>query len=497
MKGQNRIRNLRFILLLSSFLMAAGIFAQVPSWVQPATDTFSFSLPHQFDSNDSLNETENDLTEADSLIEQKISFAGVDVPVFTDSIYAQRLSFLNSEIPLPYNDDVRRFIDLYVLNRRDQVQRMLGLSQFYFPIFENVLTQNGVPADLKYLSVIESALNPNAISRSGATGLWQFMYSTAKLYGLTMNSFLDERRDIYGSTEGAAHYLKNMYDVYGDWLVAIASYNCGPGNINRAITRSGSTSFWEMRKYLPRETRDYVPAFIAAFYVMNYYECHDLCPEYPALVPGSVCSVQAVSRITLDQVSKFTAVSIDQLKFLNPGLKTNVVPHSFDYEFRIPGDVYDLFGTMHDSIVLASVSDKTKYYFGSQYGDRVVYTVRRGDNLGKIAARYHVSVSQLKSWNGLHSTLIRTGQKLKIYPKGSSYAGKTSTASSGAVSSPTTSTSNNSAETKIILHKVIYGDTLWDIARHYGTTIEKLREMNGAMANNLKPGMVLKVQTKG
>ncbi|MBA2422348.1 MAG: LysM peptidoglycan-binding domain-containing protein [Chitinophagales bacterium] len=474
--------------------------AQLPLWIHTEEEV----IPNQFESNDSLNEVvntgqDNDPAQIDSLQEQKVSFANVDVPTYEDSIYRSRLAAIITPVELTYNDQVKKYIDLYVLNRRDQVSRMLGLSKLYFPIFDQIFTDYGVPMEMKYLSIIESALNPQAVSRMGATGIWQFMYATAKVYGLTINSYVDERKDIIRSTDGAARYLKNMYDVYGDWLLALASYNCGPGNVNRAITLSGGKTFWEIRDFLPRETRNYVPAFIAATYVMNYYELHELSPEFPKFCFDTITTVDINDRMASDQIAKFTGLSMDEFKFLNPGLKCSVIPGGSvcTYACKLPGNRISLFDEKKDSIILLSKNAKNTYYGGVATGSKTTHTVRRGENLGKIAAKYHVSVSQLKGWNNLHSSTIRTGQRLKISHHVSASVSQTSPPKkSSTVQKATVSAIDTLKE--YVFYKARTGDTLWEIAQRHGTTVSAIRKLNGsAKCNFLKAGTVLKVSSKG
>ncbi len=496
--------------LHSIIFIVAGIFLLPIFAAGQATEISNAEqqvIPDQFDSNDSLNVTENGMTGSDSIVVEKVSFADVDVPTFEDSMYEARLKALVTPISLDYNQEVRNYIDLYVLKRRSQVERMLGLSKFYFPIFDQIFAQNGVPPEIKNLAIIESALNPHAVSRAGATGIWQFMYGTAKVYGLTVNNYYDERRDIIRSTEAAAHYLKSMYDVYGDWLLAIASYNCGPQNVNRAIAKSGGNTFWAIKNYLPKETRGYVPAFIAATYVMNYYELHDLETNYEALQHcfDSIVAVTVDQKMSCEQIAKFTNLSLDELRFLNPGLRCSVIPAlDVPYSLKLPSNRTSVFDEYRDSIVHYSADARIQYYYGATGAGRV-YVVRKGDNLGKIAARYHVSVSQIKKWNHLSSSVIRPGQKLKIYSSRyeeavasapSSNENKTAaTASSG---STKTSSSQVSGSSQYVYYKARYGDTLWDIARKHGTTVDEIKALNGSSkCNNLKAGTVLKISSKG
>jgi len=442
--------------------------------------------------NDSLNATDNEFAESeiqDSL--EQIPFMEAEKPEhdFFDTLYQSRLNALCLNIPMDYNGEVRKYIDLYV-GRTEQVSRMAGESKFYFPIFETILAQNNIPTELKYLPIIESALNPNAVSRCGATGLWQFMYTTAKLYGLQVNSYVDERRDIFLSTQAAANYLNNSFQKYGDWLLAIASYNCGPGNVARALMLNGGTgTFWDISKYLPKETRGYVPLFIAATYIMNYYSDHGMYAQTPMFCCDNVETITVNDKMSMDQIAKFTSMTLDELKYLNPGLKSNVIPVLTEpYELKIPCDNLEAFDANKDSIVLMSVNSKIKtYYTGTGAGG--THVVKSGETLGGIAAKYHVTVSQLKAWNGIKGTTIYPGQKLKMY--GGTYSKTTNTSTS--TNHPTNSgtTSNGS----VIYYKVKSGDSLWSISQKYnGVTVDELKASNDpSKYNNLQPGMVLKI----
>lgn len=493
-----------FFAFCCNLFINSAAFAQQPPWVQSKEPVITDPqvLPDQYESNDSLNEVENELTGLDSLQEPKVSFANVDVPTYEDSIYSARLNALTTPVSLTYNDEVKKYINLYVLNRREQVARMLGLSKIYFPIFDEVFAQYGIPPEIKYLSIIESALNPHAVSRVGATGMWQFMYGTAKQYGLNINSYIDERKDIIRSTEGAAQYLRGMFDIYGDWLLAIASYNCGPGNINRAISQSGGKTFWEIRNYLPKETRNYVPAFIAATYVMTYYELHDLSPQYPKYSFEPIATVDVSEKMSCDQIARFTGLSMEEFKFLNPGLKCSVIPGGsvYSYACKLPVDRIAMFDASKDSIILYSVNAKAVFEGGYAPGSNFTYTVRKGDNLGKIAAKYHVSVAQLKKWNHLHSSTIRAGQKLKINNGKSASPSSTAAAfnkSAPVVKSDTTSKNTTASSVKDSIKKVVYtvrpGDNLQRIATAHAVTVADIKTWNKLTGTTITPGQRLKL----
>ncbi|MBK9730815.1 MAG: LysM peptidoglycan-binding domain-containing protein [Chitinophagaceae bacterium] len=498
-----------FLFAFSCLVLQINVaFAQQPPWVHTNEPVLPEPqlLPDQFESNDSLNEVDNELAVSDSMQEPKVSFANVDVPLYEDSIYRARLGAMVTPVTLTYNEEVKKYINLYVLNRREQVSRMLGLSKIYFPIFDQVFAQYGVPPEVKYLSIIESALNPHAVSRVGATGMWQFMYGTAKQYGLNINSYVDERKDIIRSTEGAAQYLKSMYDVYGDWLLAIASYNCGPGNVNRAISLSGGNTFWEIRNYLPRETRNYVPAFIAAVYVMTYYELHDLSPDYPKYSFEPITSVTVSDKMSCDQIAKYTGLSMEEFKFLNPGLKCSVIPGGSvcSYECKLPTDRIAMFDASKDSIILYSLNAKGIFEGGYIPGANTTYTVRKGDNLGKIAGKYHVSVTQIKKWNHLHSSTIHVGQKLKI---NNGHGTSTATASATkkvitpappsaksevSVAENATGNESNSATVKKT-YTVRQGDNLNKIAASQKVSVVQIKEWNNLSSSTIKTGEKLKL----
>lgn len=346
-----------------------------------------------------------------------------------DSVFVSRLQAMQSRIPMTYNAQVKRFIELYVVQRRGQVQNMLGLSEYYFPMFEEILDKHDMPLELKYLPIIESALNTRARSRVGAMGLWQFMYYTGKRYGLNVNSFVDDRCNPRKASEAAARFLKDLYSIYDDWLLAIAAYNCGPGNVNRAIARSGGErNFWKIYYALPRETRGYVPAFIAAAYAMTYSAEHQLFATQTQL-PLTADTVMITRPLHLEQVSQTLGLPIAMLRDLNPQYRYDVVPAQapVTYELNLPMEASFAFAANEDTIYafnrakyfpdnkVVAVSDAVAGVYVPANSAKLIYTVKEGDVPGKIAQRFGVSLSNLKYWNGLRRNIIRIGQKLTIY----------------------------------------------------------------------------------
>lgn len=359
-----------------------------------------------------------------------------------DAVYAERLKMMATEVQLPYNDVVKKYIQIYT-RKGGVMERVLGLAQYYFPIFEEALYRYKLPMELKMLPVIESALIPRAESKASAVGLWQFMLRTGKYYGLEINSFVDERCDPAKSTEAACKYLKDMYKIYGDWTLVIASYNCGAGNVNKALERfrsshggSEAKTYWDIYEYLPRETRGYIPAFIAATYAYTYYKAHNLNPTIP-WHPLATDTVQVNRMLHLEQVATTLNIPIEVLRGLNPQYSVDVVPaKNQTYALTLPqeyvasfvreaGDIY-----AKDSLYLAKylnisnlspeqlTASSSRSSTASSKGTKITYKVKSGDILGKIASRYHVTVSQLMSWNNIkNAKSLRPGQTLVIYRK--------------------------------------------------------------------------------
>jgi membrane-bound lytic murein transglycosylase D len=455
-------------------------------------------------------------------------------PVYPDSFYIEQLRRIPSAIDLSYNRHVRSFINVYTERRREQVGVMLGLAEYYFPIFEEIFALYDMPLELKYCAIIESALNPRAVSRAGATGLWQFMYGTGRMYGLTINSFVDERRDPVKSTQVAARYMKDLYKIYGDWTLVIAAYNCGPTNVNKAIRRSGGKrNYWEIYRYLPRETRGHVPAFIAVAYLMNNYQYHNFIPRAVNL-NMAVDTVMVNDELHLDQVSHVLNIPIQLLRDLNPQYKRDIIPgNEKPYALKIPVEYSTRFIDFSDSIYAFNDSiyfnKENKYkgpsvttsssYTSSGYVSstppanmaKLYYTVKTGDNLGFISEWYHVGLSQLKNWNNIYGSMIRTGQRLVVYvPKSKaeqfkdidnmSFEEKQRTIGKD-IRVPDSFVSQDAGRDagEYVYYLVKPGETLWDIARKFpGVTDSELKQLNGITdAEKIQPGQVIKVQKKG
>jgi membrane-bound lytic murein transglycosylase D len=344
-----------------------------------------------------------------------------------DSIYKIRLQALPLIIEVPYNEVVRKYILRYIKHSPRQLAALQRKSEYYFPIFENIIARHQLPYELCYLSIVESALNPQARSHMGAAGLWQFMPATGKRYGLEVNSLVDERMDPIRSTEAACKYLSDLYDIFNDWNLAIAAYNCGPGNVNKAIHRAGGKrDFWSIYPFLPRETRGYLPIFIAAVYAMNYAGMHGICPSEPLLTMASD-TIVTTQRQHLKQIAANLNIPLSELRRLNPQYPRDIIPGNTEYAICLPiekvGEYIDnertilayqadeLINNRRDEIELLQ---RTSVHGGYSINGVTYYKIKAGDTLGGIAKKFHVSVKQLKAWNGLKSDAIRAGKTLKI-----------------------------------------------------------------------------------
>lgn len=465
------------------------------------------------------------------------NFDSEHVPLCTPEEIKARFKKMSSPIPLQYNEHVKAYIDLYAVRKRQLTSTIIGLTQLYFPLFEKILDQQGLPLEFKYLSVIESALNPLAVSKCGATGLWQFMYETGRQYNLNINSFVDERKDPYASTVAACKYFKDMYSIYHDWLLVIAAYNCGAGNVNRAIARSGGKmDFWEISRYLPQETRGYVPAFIAVHYLMNHTKEHNLTATPPPITFFEVDTVQVTNKVTFEQISSFLDVPVNVVQYLNPVYKRNVIPAvGNSYKLRLPSKKAVLFAANSEALYkkiaeqeMVAEKETTVDEPGIAYEYvtrelKKVHLVRKRENIVSIARSYHCSVAELKRWNHLKTSKVHPGQKLMVITSVTqriekktapdTNLAKQTTLAKDSASVTTTSVkaeepvcedtkveakkpeNNSHPKVKYIYHVVQKGDTLWNIAQRYNNaSVQKIREINNsAVLKRLIPGTKIKV----
>ena len=411
------------------------------------------------------------------------------IPTFPDSVYAERIAKLREQttIELVYNNHVKSFINVYAVQKRDHTCRILGLADIYFPMFEQALDKYNIPLEIKYLAVVESALNPCAGSHAGAKGLWQFMYATGKTYKLNVTSLVDDRMDPVKSTEAACQHLLDLYNKYDDWFLALAAYNSGGGNVNKAIRRAGGLkNYWAVWPFLPKETRGYVPAFIAVNYVMNYSQEHNLYPTDPGIIADGVDSVTVHEPLHFDQLHEMLNIPMEDIKFFNPQYKAGIIPANAKtpMSLRLPEKYIDSF----------IVHEKEVYNFKTKKGidrakleeemkkvsDRSIHIVKSGESLGSIANKYRISVNQLKTWNKLKNTTIYPGQKLIVYSSGAPMA-------QAGNSQPV----ERSTEQKI--HTVKSGENLSLIAKKYQCTVTELKEWNNLKSTNLSVGQKLKV----
>lgn len=420
----------------------------------------------------------------DSLLDQEYNnVVYKDLP--TDTL-KMRLARLNEKTPfnVEYNPLLENVIKSYLKRNKKSMENLMALSSYYFPLFEQKLDKYNVPLEIKYLAIVESSLNPRARSRVGATGLWQFMFATGKMHGLDVSSYVDERMDPVRSSEAAAQYLSTLYRVFEDWDLVLASYNSGPGNVSKAIRRSGgSHNYWTLRSYLPRETAGYVPAFLAIMYIFEYAEEHGFQPPNPRTTYFETDTIRTKRLLSFDQISEVTGVEKEILQFLNPSYKLDIIPYISDknYTVRLPASKTGLFVNNEEAIyeyVEAKLAEKEKALPEMVTTDsQIRYRVKRGDYLGKIAENYGVGISQIKQWNNLRGNDLRIGQRLTIYPRKSPQTAGTSASKS----SPKTYT-------------VKQGDSLWSISKKFpGITVKQIKKLNNMNTNSLRPGMTLKL----
>ncbi len=447
--------------------------------------------------------------------------------VLPDSVYIERLSKLPTVVPMTFNKIVKQWIKFYSKNTASR-RYLIGISEYYQPFFEQILDKYNLPLELAYLPIIESALNPRARSRSGAVGLWQFMYPTGKMYGLEINSYVDERMDVLKSTEAAAGYLRDMYNIFSDWTLSIAAYNSGAGNVKKAIKRSGGkTDFWEIYPYLPRETRGYIPAYIAALYSMNYYKEHHIVPKKIDM-DMLTDTVHISKKLNIRQVSDYLNINYDDLALLNPQYKHDIIPGNVKtYPLRLPLDKVSAFLDAEDSIYtykdsiylneqvsLISPSKSDRPYRNYNYTPpstkgkkKLYYTIKSGDTYSNIAEWYDCSVNDLKYWNKTRSTKLRIGQKVTVWVPSKKYnhykkINAMSLAQKEKTNVPQKSTSKivNPDTKKYVTYKIKSGDNLWNIAKRFnGVSAADIQNINGFSdedARDLKIGQKIIIKKK-
>lgn len=422
-------------------------------------------------------------------IENTCNYPPGYIPSFPDSIYAKRIEELNrnTTMELVYNKHVKSFIDVYAVQKRSKTERILGLADVYFPLFEQTLDKYNMPLELKYLAVVESALNPTAGSWAGAKGLWQFMYATGKMYGLNVTTLVDDRYDPLKATDAACRHLKDLYNQFGDWFLALAAYNSGAGNVKKAIRRAGGIkNYWAIWPYLPRETRGYVPAFIAVNYVMNYPAEHNICPLDPGIIKDGVDTVTVHDVLHFDQLNEMLGVPMTDLKFFNPQYKADIIPATSKKPclLQLPeqyvGPYIDHEKELYTFKTKSGIDKEKLQERMKEISDRSVHVVKKGETLSQIAKKYHVSVSQLKKWNNLKSDNLKIGQKLTVYSSGAPMA---QAGNAKPVERSTTQT----------VHTVKSGETLVKIAQQYKCTVNDLKRWNNLQSTTIKVGQKLKV----
>ncbi|MDP5198359.1 LysM peptidoglycan-binding domain-containing protein [Flavobacterium sp. DG2-3] len=430
----------------------------------------------------------------------------------------QRLAAMNQKSPfeIEYNQGLENVIKSFLKNRKKSFSRLMALSEYYFPIFEDAFAKQNVPLEIKYLAVVESALNPKAVSKMGATGLWQFMYGTGKQYALKIDSYIDERSDPLKATAAASEYMSKMFNIFGDWELVLASYNSGPGNVTKAIRRSGGkTKYWDIRNYLPKETQGYVPAFLATMYLFEYHKEHGINPVRAVVKNFETDTVCVKNQMSFKQIADLLDMPQSQIKLLNPSYKREVVPfyQGEQHFIRLPKDKVATFVSNEEQIYayvnydtnFRSTSSRLAVKYAPKAkvakpavakpatidnGDFEFYKVRKGDNLGAIAAKYDVSISEIKKWNNLKTNAVAIGRSLKI--KSDEPSTIKANAAIDKKEEAIASADDKDKPTAVDMdYVVVAGDNLGSIAKKFGTTIAELKELNNLTSNNIGLGKTL------
>ena len=447
------------------------------------------------------------------------NYTETDIPYFSDSVYAARIAVMNENSPFEYvyNNEVRKFIELYSVRKRKLTARILGLSEVYFPLFEEQLDRFNMPLELKYLAVIESALNPIANSKAGAKGLWQFMYGTGKVYGLKVSSYVDDRYDPYKATIAACEHLQDLYDIYGNWSLALAAYNSGAGNVNKAIRRSGGMkNFWAVQRYLPKETRSYVPAFIAASYVLAYANEHKIYPVDPGILYYEVDTVTVKHPLTFDQLSEMLNIPWDEISFLNPAYKKGVIPATPEVPYKLRlrkkyiGDFINNEAALYAFRTKKSMSEEASLAaIYASYRETQQYTVKKGETMASIAKKFHMSIPELKSLNNIKKNAVKPKQKIFVYVPGSApkipdsvlhkqeITAKADSTKTVVEHKDTVKLAASEPEPEVSspkIHVVKSGESLGLIAGKYNVTVNELISWNNLSSSKVVAGQKIKIQ---
>jgi membrane-bound lytic murein transglycosylase D len=441
----------------------------------------------------------------------KYKFTQDSIPRYDDYTFQARLAKLDAVSPfdLVYNEHVKGFINLYAVRKRESVSRMMGVAQLYYPMFEEVFDRYNIPLELKHLAVIESALIPYAKSHAGATGLWQFMYPTGKMYGLNVTSYVDERCNPYKATVAAAEYLKSLYDMFGDWQMVLAAYNAGPGTITKAIRRSGGKkTYWEIRPYLPTETQGYVPAFIAANYVMSHGAEHNIYPAVPRKTYFEVDTVIVKEQMSFDQISQALDISKEEIIYFNPQYRKNIIP-SGGNSMCLPKNKIGVFLTNEQAIYAAIQAQQQEGQLVENIEEiKQTHTVRAGEKLSSVAKKYGVTIADLKTWNYIGKKGIRPGKKLVVYvrvkksePSKLEIKPETKNEQNIAANkekdNKQLAENNSNVDSQYVCHIVKKGETIYGIAKKYGVTIKTIKGLNELSEDNsLTLGQSLKIKEK-
>lgn len=501
---QNIIRLIKTCFFIFSLFVSLGCFAQesVQDEILLPTPKVSYidSIKATFVNHSTSNCIDKRwLEELNNVELSEIMFSDIDTvniendvtfDLSTDVLKA-RLQALDAKSPftINYTPALENTIKSFLKNRKGNFERLMAISEYYFPMFEEHLAKYNVPLEIKYLAIVESALNPRAKSRVGASGLWQFMYPTGKQFNLEVTSYVDERFDPLQATDAACQYLSSLYGIFGDWSLVLASYNAGPGNVSKAIRRSGgSQNYWNIRRNLPRETANYVPAFLATMYIYEYKNEHGLEPKKPALTYFETDTIAIKKQISFKQISDLLDISVDQIQFLNPIYKLDIIPFNPEklHFLRLPKDKVGLFVSNEEAIYayieyIANQNEKPNLALISSAtttSSKVKYhKIRSGESLGLIAQKYSVPISSLRKWNNIRGNNIQTEKTLKIY----------------STDNLATSRASNASNSKT--YTVKRGDSLYTISKKFpGVSAENLKEWNDISGNNIQPGMKLKIK---